>query len=94
MEQHEQAELSFVQRTLPWLIAGGALVVYLVTLNHWVTLASLPVVAKVTGWDWTSIQAAPLLFLVTYPFRFLPAAWQPSQVMPGHVRGRFTQFVP
>jgi tetratricopeptide (TPR) repeat protein len=68
----------------PWLVSLGALVLYGVTLNHWVTLQSLPLVATVTGWDWHPgplpwrLQfLAPLFLVLTSPFRLLPVAWQP-----------------
>lgn len=75
----KSARKHFVTRLFPWIIAAGALLIYLFTLNHWVTLRSLPVVAKVAGWDWhpeniswrpSAVQ--PLHFLLTYPFRWLP----------------------
>lgn len=62
---------------LPWVIAVAALAVYLATLNHWLTLSSLPLAAKVTGWDRQPMVFQPALFLVTYPFRWLPASWVP-----------------
>lgn len=77
MQDRDNSQLSFVQTTLPWLVSGAALLGYLLTLNHWVTLSSLPVVAKVTGWDWSPELNAPLHYLLTYPFRWLPAGWQP-----------------
>ena len=68
----------------PWLVGAIALILYLVTLNHWVTLSSLPVVAQITGWDWhpgTMIWRAspsfPLLQVLTLPVRWFPFAWQP-----------------
>lgn len=75
--QDKQAPFGFVQSKLPWFIAAGAFLVYLITLNHWVTLASLPYVAKVAGWDLIPPLQAPLFFALTLPFRWLPAAWQP-----------------
>jgi len=60
-----------------WLIGVVALTLYVTTLNRWVRLESLPVVAKVTGWDWTPTLFAPLHYLLTFPFRALPAAVQP-----------------
>lgn len=63
---------------LPWLLAGGALVLFLATLNPWVSLASLGLVAKITGWDWwTPTLQSPVLLTVTYPVRWLPAGMQP-----------------
>jgi hypothetical protein len=68
----------------PWLVVLGALVLYGATLNHWVTLRSLQVVSKVTGWDWHPMASSwrretiePLFLVVTYPFRLLPGVWQP-----------------
>ncbi len=68
----------------PWFVAAGALLVYLVTLNHWVSLKSLPVMAQVTGWDWQPYSVkwrqefmAPLFVVLTSPIRLLPAGWQP-----------------
>lgn len=75
--QNHRARLSFTQSGLPWAVAAGALLLYLVTLNRWVTLDSLPYVAKVTGWDWTLPYQTPLFFLLTYPIRWLPVSWQP-----------------
>ena len=78
METESKPVGRFNQRVLPWIAAAGALVVYLVTLNHWVTVASLPLVAKVTGWDWwmPTLQA-PVYLLVTYPVRWLAPGAQP-----------------
>ncbi|MBI2947402.1 MAG: tetratricopeptide repeat protein [Verrucomicrobia bacterium] len=67
----------FVHTRLPWMATGGAFLVYVLTLNHWVTLDSLPYVAKVTGWDWVLPLHAPLFFLLTFPVRWFPADWQP-----------------
>lgn len=53
------------------------LVVYLVTLNHWVTLLNVIPVAAVSGWMWQPQIFNPLTFLVTLPFRLLPAAAVP-----------------
>ena len=68
----------------PWLVAAAALVLFGVTLNHWVTLGSLPLVAQITGWDWHPLPLRwrpepmmPLYYVVTLPVRLLPAAWQP-----------------
>ena len=77
MQENHRARLSFTQTTLPWGVAAAALLLYLVTLNGWVTLESLPYVAKVTGWDWTLPFQTPLFYLLTYPFRWFPGSWQP-----------------
>jgi tetratricopeptide (TPR) repeat protein len=77
MQEKQQAQFGFVQSSLPWFVAAGAFLVYLLTLNHWVTLGSLPYVAKVTGWDLTPPLQAPLFFTLTFPVRLFPSQWQP-----------------
>ena len=67
----------FARDSLPWVVGAAALVVYLATLNQWVSLSSLALVSRVTGWDWQPTLHQPLLFLLTYPFRWLPAGWVP-----------------
>ena len=72
--EHEVSpEKKFVAVFLPWLVATGALTVYLVTLNPWVSLGSLQPVARASGWAWQPELSGPLFWLVTYPFRWLPA---------------------
>lgn len=68
----------FVHFVLPWIVAAGALVVFLATLHPWLSVASLPVVAKVAGWDWLPSQLGPAVWLLTAPFRWLPPAAQPA----------------
>lgn len=67
-----QPESSFVQKRLPWIISAVALVVFLFTLNQWINTRSLPIVAKVLGWDWTPPLGLPLFYLLTLPFKILP----------------------
>ena len=71
-------------RWIPWALAAIAVVLYLLTLNHWVTLGSLPAIARMTGWDWhpanldfrpTMLQ--PLYTLLTFPVTLLPMGWRP-----------------
>ncbi len=68
---------SFTTRRLPWILGGAMLLVYLATLNHWVTLANLMPVAQVSGLVWQPTLYQPLMFLVTAPFRVLPASLVP-----------------
>ena len=67
----------FATAILPWVIGGAALVGCGLTLNHWVSLHSLPVVARVCGWEWQPQMQQPLAFVVFYPFRSLPQTWTP-----------------
>ena len=68
---------NFAVRQLPWLLGAGMLLVYLLTLNHWVNLLNLGQVASVSGWTWQPQLTGPLLFLVKLPFQLLPAAGIP-----------------
>jgi tetratricopeptide (TPR) repeat protein len=68
----------------PWLVIVGACVLYGLTLNHWVSLKALPLMAQVTGWNWHPYSLkwrpeamAPLFLVMTAPIRLLPVAWQP-----------------
>src|SRR5206468_2547486 len=60
MENHEKS--GFARVRLPWLIVVAALMVYVLTLNRWVSLASLPVVAGVASKEAVLPLNAPLLF--------------------------------
>jgi len=53
------------------------LLVYLVTLNHWISLSSLGTVARTAGWLWQPEIGRPLTQVVLFPFRVLPNAWLP-----------------
>src|SRR5690242_15716888 len=70
-------EKQFVPRLLPWVLGAVMLVVYLATLNHWVTLANIMPVAKVSGFLWQPDLYSPLMLLFTSPFRLLPVAAVP-----------------
>ncbi len=67
----------FVPQLLPWLLAVVALTLYGLTLNHWVSLYNLTTVAKISGWTIGSEIYQPVSFVVTYPFRWLPASQIP-----------------
>lgn len=77
MENTQANDRSFTRDLLPWIIGGAALLVYLLTLNGWVSFSSLGQVAKVSGWTWQPEVTAPLFWLVTYPFRLLPDSFVP-----------------
>lgn len=76
MEEDIKAEEGFVQRRLPWVIAAGALLFYLFTLSFWPNYNSITSYAWVSGLDWRPHFTGPLYFLLTYPIRWLPGAWQ------------------
>ncbi|MGO8676668.1 MAG: tetratricopeptide repeat protein [Limisphaerales bacterium] len=70
----------FVLVVLPWVVAAGAFIVYLATLNHWVSFNSLPTVAKLSGWTWQPELTGPLCWVLTLPLRWLPAPAIPVAV--------------
>ena len=73
MEIRIDPRKNFVPRWLPWLLAAAMLLGFWTTLNHWVSLFNIPSVAKISGWTWQPEVMSPIIFLVTYPFRWLPA---------------------
>jgi tetratricopeptide (TPR) repeat protein len=73
METQTDPRKNFVPRWLPWLLAAGMLLVYWLTLNRWVSLFNLGAVARISGWTWQPEVLSPVTFLVTCPFRWLPA---------------------
>ena len=48
------------------------LLIYVLTLNHWLNLQNLNQVANISGWVWQPQLFGPLQFLFTYPCRWLP----------------------
>ena len=70
----------FAPRWLPLLAGTGAFLLFLLTLNRWITLYNLDAVAKVAGWIWQPENYSPLVYLVTYPFRWLPVAVLPQSL--------------
>jgi tetratricopeptide (TPR) repeat protein len=66
----------------PWLVLAAALVLYGLTLNHWITFGSIPLAAQLMGWDWhpgslpwrPDHQYHPLFIVLTAPLRLLPAS--------------------
>lgn len=67
----------FTRTRLPWIAAGALFLIYLFTINRWVSIRSLAVVSKVTGWDWNLPAQYPLFYTLTLPVRVLPVEWQP-----------------
>lgn len=67
----------FVSVILPWLVATAGLLVYLTTLNHWVSFASIDQVATITGLAEEPPVYSPAYFLATYPLHWLPAKLAP-----------------
>jgi tetratricopeptide (TPR) repeat protein len=67
----------YVRTILPWALGAGLFVFYLATLNRWISFGNLQEVAKVAGYAWQPELYGPLSWLVTRPFRLLPASMVP-----------------
>ena len=66
MDNQTTPPRTFTRSVFPWVVAGGALVLYLVTLASWVTLPALGLTAQVVGWDWWNPKIGrPLYHLLT-----------------------------
>ncbi|MBC8245054.1 MAG: DUF2723 domain-containing protein [Verrucomicrobia bacterium] len=78
MAQHSNPLKSFAATRLPWAVALGMGVLYLLTLHSWISFASLPAVSNVGGWTGEAPFEAPLLYLLTLPLRLLPASVMPT----------------
>ncbi len=62
---------------LPWALAGIFLTIYLVTLNPWVGVNSLEMLARISGRDGDSLLTAPLAYLLTLPVKGIGLARLP-----------------
>jgi hypothetical protein len=77
MEDTTPASRAFSQRRLPWLLGGAVFVLYLVTLNPWLRVGSIPTVAELSHWDGLLPFSRPLLWLTTLPLKMVSAAHFP-----------------
>ncbi|HEV2695534.1 MAG TPA: tetratricopeptide repeat protein [Verrucomicrobiae bacterium] len=65
--------MSKKRMTLPKAVALTAFVVYALTASHGMTVSSMAMTAKITGWDWLPMTTHPLTWLLTLPLHLLPA---------------------
>src|SRR5262249_8975615 len=79
-ESETNQSRSFVTTWLPWLLGGGMLVLYLITLGRSVSVGNLLQVLDLSGLLWRANISRPVNFLVFYPFRWLPATILPLAV--------------
>ncbi|HXG47968.1 MAG TPA: tetratricopeptide repeat protein, partial [Methylomirabilota bacterium] len=76
METTAAVPSGFVARRLPWVIAAGAWVLFLLTLNTSLPFRGVGPLAVASGLEWRPQFVAPVHYLVTYPVRWLPAGAQ------------------
>ena len=67
-------------RRIPLTVALVAFVWYVCTMGAGVTVHSLPLAAKLAGWDASPLVGQPLVWLLTLPLKLLPAGWVPLAV--------------
>ncbi len=77
-EKQTDPRKNFVPRFLPWLLALAMFAVYWLTLNRSVSQFNWAAVSKISGWTWQPEVVHPVVFLATWPFRWLSAATVPS----------------
>jgi hypothetical protein len=63
MENQSKPRRGQVTHRLPWITGGIALLIYLLTLNHWVSFVNMAQVAKVSGYSWQSEAFNPVYVL-------------------------------
>lgn len=77
MDNEESQSDGFARRLLPWAVAAVALLVYGVTLNHWVSFNSLSPTALALDIDWWNYKLGrPLFYLLAIPVTWLPPQTQ------------------
>jgi tetratricopeptide (TPR) repeat protein len=74
MEQKPESNIA--QRQLPWIVAGAALLLYLVTSTASLTFMGLGTAIRVGHMNWLPVYTSPLYYLLTYPIHWLPPGWQ------------------
>lgn len=72
-----QAQSSFVRSRLPWVVAALSLIVYLATLNRWISLTSLSAATQFLDPELVPpLSGGSLLYLLTLPLHLLPSSLQ------------------
>jgi tetratricopeptide (TPR) repeat protein len=77
MQTRESRESSVPLKYLPWIAIGAIGVVYLLTLNHWLSRENLPLISRLNGWEWYPLSSPALPLLVAKPVGLLPLGAQP-----------------
>ncbi len=67
-----------IKLRLPHFVALAALLFYGLTLSWGTTWNSLPLAAKLAGWDWIPMTNEPVTWLLTLPLSWLPTGWIPG----------------
>lgn len=76
MKTAREREL-FAKHLLPWIVAGAMLLLYLVTMSHWLSFGNAGLVSQLAGRTWPQNNLMPVTLLLTFPLRFLAGAALP-----------------
>ena len=68
---------SLVTRLLPLILAAAGFLLYLLTLNGWISLGNLGLMARISGWFRHPEFGQTLVIALFFPFRCLPETWVP-----------------
>lgn len=77
MDEKPAMSRGHAPRTLPWMVALPALVLYGITLCRWLSPLNLEAIGQTAGWLWQLPYQNPLLFLICLPLRLLSPALYP-----------------
>jgi tetratricopeptide (TPR) repeat protein len=77
MQTRETEHRASGLKWLPWILLAVVGVLYLLSMDRWLSQQNLPALAQINGWDWKPLAERPVHFLLTYPIRFLPLSVQP-----------------
>ncbi len=78
MDETTPAPRPYTVRILPWILGVAFLVLYLATLNPWVTPTNVMLVGQILGWESDPPYSEPLMYLLGWLVRAFPverAAW-------------------
>lgn len=73
MDDTSPAPRPYTVRILPWILGAVFLVLYLATLNPWVTPTNAVLVGQMLGWESDPPYGEPWLYMVGLLARWLPA---------------------
>jgi tetratricopeptide (TPR) repeat protein len=68
---------TFVNSRLPWILGAGMFALFLTMLDRGLTPRGLAVVVDISGWAHRPHNLGPVMFLMTYPLRWLPISLAP-----------------
>ncbi|HAM71086.1 MAG TPA: hypothetical protein DCM86_05530, partial [Verrucomicrobiales bacterium] len=77
MQKSDSRETPNGLKFVPLAVVALLGVLYLLTLDRWISLENLGTIARASGWEWYPIGGNPLWNLLIKPFGVLPVTIQP-----------------